>query len=346
MEKGIIKMYNPSKGYGYVTLDSDENTDVFFHISNVVNELKVLLTIGKAYREPVVLETKPSTKLSGQLEGFQVALDMEKRKVGYIQKKEGGFDNEYFFIKDYYSENEYYLQFDNIRRSSPDKFVSYEEEDPVVFTPNTNEKGLIAEDVLLVDTRPFMQGFAAFQDYDGAIAQLLQPGLCEEENWDYIQKPTGNYPILKSYLNYTCKRVYDQGKIKEAIASDGTEYAFFNTGLVNEFQSEIFAYFKKNNKYTDNQPWGIRIPKWWFLEFNTDQSYYRRFFPETPDIATYFEETEIQKLIFDTSLTIRPNWGHLNKRRTRIDSEEIQKMTEQKSFEMRLKIPSLWQQKE
>ncbi len=328
MKEGIVKLYDTTKKFGFIT-PKDNSNDVFFHITNVKNELVVLLENNKGKNEPVLFDEKPSGKLSGQFEGFNVSLDLNKRKVGYIHKKEGDFDNDYFYIKDYYSDDEYYLHHNNIRRSIADKFVSFEEEDPVVFTPEKNDKGLLAKDVLLVDTRPFIQGFAGFQDYDAAILQLLQPGLCEEEDWDYIQKPTGNNPILRSYLNHTCERVVYQGKYKTGKASDGTEYLFFNTGLVDVFQNDIFAYFKKNFRYSSNQPWGIRVPEWWFLEFNTDQSYYRRFFSEAPDIATYFEETEIQKLIFDTTLTIRPNWDHLNKRRTRVDSEEIQRMTEQ-----------------
>lgn len=328
MKEGTIKRYDTTRKFGFIT-PNDEGNDVYFHISNVKNELFVLLENNKGKNEPVLFEEKPSSKLSGQFEGFDVSLNMDKRKVGYIHKKEGEFDNDIFYIKDYYSSDEYFLHHKNIRKTAIDKFVSFEEEDPVVFTPEENDKGLVAKDVLLVDTRPFIQGFAGFQDFDGAIQQLLQPGLCEEEDWDYIQKPTGNNPILRSYLNHTCERVVNQGKCKTGRASDGTEYLFFNTGLVDVFQNEIFAYFKKNYRYSANQPWGIRVPEWWFLEFNTDQSYYRKYFNESPEIATYFEETEVQKLVFDTTLTIRPNWEHLNKRRTRVDSEEIQRMTEQ-----------------
>lgn len=328
MKEGIVKWYDSTKKFGFI-MPNDGGGDVYFHISNVKNELRVLLENNKGKNEPVVFEEEPSAKLSGQFEGFNVSLDLEKRKVGYIHKKEGEFDNEVYYVKDYYSDEEYYLHHKNIRKSTIDKYVSFEEEDPVVFTPESNEKGQVAMDVLLVDTRPFIMGFAGFQNYDDAILQLLQPGLCEDENWDYIQKPTGNYPILKSYLNKTCERVVNQGKCKVGIASDGTEYLFFNTGLVDVFQNEIFAYFKKNYRYSTDQPWGIHIPEWWFLEFNTDQSYYRKYFNESPEIATYFEETEVQKLIFDTTLTIRPNWEHLNKRRIRVDSEEIQRMTEQ-----------------
>jgi cold shock CspA family protein len=328
MKEGFVKWYDSTKKFGFLT-SNDSGGDVYFHITNVKNELVVLLENNKGKDAPVVFNEKPSAKLSGQFEGFDIELDLGKRKVGYIHKRDGGFDSDIFYIKDYYSEEEYYLHHRNIRKSVADKYVSFEEEDPVVFTPEKTEKGLAAKDVLLIDTRPFILGFASFQDYDSAILQLLQPGLCEDENWDYIQKPTGSFPILKSYLNKTCERVVNQKKTKVGVASDGTEYLFFNTGLVDVFQNEIYAYFTRNKRYSDNQPWGIKIPKWWFLEFNTDQSYYRKYFNEAPEIATYFEETEVQKLIFDTTITIRPNWEHLNKRRTRVDSEEIQKMTEQ-----------------
>lgn len=325
MKKGTVKFYDPTNRFGFI-IPNDGDSDMYFHINNVKDELRVLLDNNKGQNEPVIYEEGPSAKHPDHFEGFNVSLDFEKRKVGYVRKKEGGFDNEVYYVKDYYSDNEYYLHHKNIRKSSSDKYVSFEEEDPVVFTPESSEKGQVAKDVLLVDTRPFILGFAGFKDYDAAILQLL--GLCENENWDYIQKPTGNYPILKSYLNKTCERVVKQGKCKVGKASDGTEYLFFNTGLVDVFQNEIFAYFQKNKRYTNNQPWGIRIPEWWFLEFKTDQSYYRKYFNESPEIATYFEETEVQKLIFDTTLTIRPNWEHLNKRRIRVDSEEIQKMDE------------------
>lgn len=226
MKEGIVKRYDSTRKFGFIT-PKDEDGDVYFHISNVKNELKVLLENNKWKNEPVVFDEKPSAKPSAsQFEGFDVALDLEKRKVGYVHKKEGGFDNEVYYVKDYYSDEEYYLHYKNIRKSLLDKYVSFEEEDPVVFTPESNEKGQVAKDVLLVDTRPFILWFAGFQNYDDAILQLLQPSLCEDENWDYIQKPTGNYPILKSYLNKTCERVVNQGKCKIGRGSDGTEYSF------------------------------------------------------------------------------------------------------------------------
>lgn len=92
MKEGVVKLYDTTKKYGFIT-PNDNGGDVYFHLSNVKNELRVLLEINKGKNEPVVYEEEPSARLSGQFEGFNVALDLEKRKVGYIHKKEEGFDN-------------------------------------------------------------------------------------------------------------------------------------------------------------------------------------------------------------------------------------------------------------
>lgn len=327
MEKGFVKTYNSQNGFGFIT--SEKGNDVFFHINNVSGELAVLLTTRKGTKEPVLFNSKPSEKVSGRFEATKVSLDLEKRKVGYIERRESNYDQDIFFIKDYYSDDRYFLHHSNIRKINTDRFVRFEEQDPVIFSPSSNEKGLIALDVVIVDTRTFIQGFAEFQDYNSAIELLGSGNLCEEENWDYIQNKTGGFPILKSYINQTCKRVVDQGKLVTGTSKSGDVYAYFNTGLVDEFQNDIFAYFEKNRNYQDNQPWGIHIPEWWFLEFNTDQSLYYKYFVDIPDIATYFEEAETSKLIFDTRITIRPNWEHLNDRKKRVNSIEIQNMSEQ-----------------
>lgn len=113
MKEGIVKLYDTTKKFGFIT-PNDNSNDVFFHITNVKNELVVLLENNKGKNEPVLFDEKPSSKLSGQFEGFNVSLDLNKRKVGYIHKKDGDFDNDYFYIKDYYSDDEYYLHHNNI----------------------------------------------------------------------------------------------------------------------------------------------------------------------------------------------------------------------------------------
>ena len=86
-----------------------------------------------------MFETKPSEKKPGKLEATQVYLDKSLRKVGYVGVRKGGNDQDVFFIKDYDSEDTYYLDYANIRKKDTDKFVRLDENDPVLFTPESNE---------------------------------------------------------------------------------------------------------------------------------------------------------------------------------------------------------------
>ena len=97
MEKGIVKTYNLQNGFGFIT--SENGNDVFFHINNVSDELAVLLTTKKGIKETVLFKSKPSEKVSGRFEATTVDLDLEIRKVGYIERRESSYDQDIFFKK-------------------------------------------------------------------------------------------------------------------------------------------------------------------------------------------------------------------------------------------------------
>lgn len=324
MEQGIVKFYNREGAYGYL---NSSNGDVFFHISEVKNELKQLLTTNKWRDEPIIFEKKSSQKKEGEYEAFNINLDLSKRYVGYVESSDGKYSTLYF-INDFNTSEKYFFHHSCVRTNAYDKFVSIDEDDPAIFTPSSNEKGLCAIDITLIDQRSYFESFATFTDCDLAL-QDLADNLCEKEDWDYINNKQNSIPVLRSYINQTCKQLVRQGKVMFGRSSYGDEYAFFNTGLVNDFQDEIYAYFQKNRKYSDIQPWGIKIPKWEFLEFETDQSKYYKYFDKPADIASYFDEADATKLVFDTTLTIRPNWEHLNRRKIRVDSPAVKSMNEQ-----------------
>ncbi len=324
--EGTLKYYNRISGYGYLQSQSVSG-DIFFHISNVKNELKQLLVVNKAKGEPIIFEIRESEKKEGEKEACDINLDLDKRHVGCIELEESKYGTSYYYIRDSKC-NRYFLHHSNVRTNDRDRFISIDEGKPAVFTAGENEKGLIALDVVLLDRRSFIEGFAEFSDYNLALQDLAE-NKCEEEDWDYINNKQNGIPVLRSYMNQTCKQLVRQDKVIFGSSYCGDEYAYFNTGLVDTFQNEIYAYFQKNKKYSENQPWGIQIPKWVFLEFNTDQSWYYKYFSEQADIASYFAETDATKLVFDTTLTIRPNWEHLLKRQKRIDSPSIQTMNEQ-----------------
>jgi hypothetical protein len=148
---------------------------------------------------------------------------------------------------------------------------------------------------------------------------------CEIEHWDYIKNPTGGVPVLWSYINYTFDRILTQGKIINGKSSkDNNEYAYFNTGLVTPFQDEIYGYFQKIDIIDKSKQWHVKQPEYEFLEFETDQSRFRKFFPTSPEHATYFAEAEVKELVFDTSLNngkIIVDREHIKNRKNRFPSK-------------------------
>ncbi|WP_420583105.1 DUF3825 domain-containing protein [Reichenbachiella sp.] len=290
-----LKFYNTKKGYGYIENPNDPEKAYFFHISDVKRELSELFAAYKYEDEPVSFEARPSEKKPGQFEAYDVNLDLNSRSVGHITE----FDKGYGWIKEYGSDEMYFMHHSKLK-GSMGKFISVGANDPVVFTPSENEKGKEALDVVKIDTRCPLEVFAEFDDFRQSLYDLKS--LAEPENWDYITKPTEGIPVIYSYINHTFERIMEQNKGVEGKSSkDSSEYLYFNTGLVTPYQDEIYGYFEKI-QITPSEEWGLSEPVYKFLEFETDQSRYRKYFPNSPTIASYFSEAEVHELIFDTSL--------------------------------------------
>lgn len=132
------------------------------------------------------------------------------------------------------------------------------------------------------------------QQYE-ALAQLAL-----QENWYYgtnEDEQSGEYPILRNYLNYTFKRLCYEQKVVVAVDEErNEEYAAFNTGLVDKKYDYIYALFKQNTRYP--------TPYWYLLDFvvageDTGKSL-NRFFNPLPAKADYFEN-RIENMLFDSS---------------------------------------------
>ena len=67
------------------------------------------------------------------------------------------------------------------------------------------------------------------------------------EKWSFGE--SNDNGILKGYLEYTFKRVYEEKKV--IIHKD---YAIFNTGLFNHYYQPVYAYFVPN-LVPDRQEW-------------------------------------------------------------------------------------------
>ncbi len=129
--------------------------------------------------------------------------------------------------------------------------------------------------------------FAYFPQYDDALDYLAN-NLAEKENWDYQHSHTSQKkPILRSYLNYTFRRLQEENKI-----SFFEEQAFFNTGLVTENQEEIFAVFVKHNNPSKQE--------FYFDNFYKESDNRLQSCERLPERASYFEDPT--NLIYDTRL--------------------------------------------
>lgn len=118
----------------------------------------------------------------------------------------------------------------------------------------------------------------------------------KEETWDFKDKPSKYFPVLRSYLNYTFKRLCEQDKIVYC----SNEYkACFNTGLQTKHEDDIYLIFEKNtNKYQAD----------WIFEKMTDKEDEIKEF-DNPQLATYIED--VNDLVFDLTYTIHPDSKHI-----------------------------------
>lgn len=338
MESGFIKWYDNKRGFGHVEGTKGE---FYFHCSDVSEEVYTLLITNHYKDEPVVYDIIPSNSLQGEYQASELTIDFSKRSVGYLVLNE--LDGEKFpYAQDIKTKNKYSISVKNMK-TPPLHFINFEDREgaPVIFTPNET----LADNLEIIDTRRYILRFADFtrkiknkpepvklSSREGYIHALktLKHKFTKDESWDYIQHKTGNVPILVSYLDQTCKRIIEEDKLVTGQSSEGKEYAYFNTGLADEFQSEVFAFFEKNYNYKESGNWSIAIPKWHFLEFNTEESTYRKYFDgrNTAKIASYFEPGTPLVLDPEDLKTAKPNWDHLYDRKNRIAVDNIKEMTE------------------
>lgn len=326
---GQIKFFKPLEFWGKLNVDG-QTKDLYFNYQNVQGELRTLFEFDKFKDEPITFDIGESSKRAGEKEAVNIRLDLTKRQVGHIMQfdQERGIGN----IQDFNSKEKIFFHYSGIRKAYADKYERVEVGEPVVFTIGSNDKGKCAVDILKIDDRYHIEEFANFTNLKQSLSDLKT--LAEAENWDYLKKPTRGVPVLFSYINQTCIRLVKQNKIERGKSTkDKMEYAYFNTGLVTPQQDEIFAYFIKNPNYSELTGWGVQSAEWNFIEFNTEQSVYRRYFIQVPEIATYFSEAEVADLIFDTRVPIIPDKEHLLKRKIRIESERIRNLDDEAFIE-------------
>lgn len=133
-----------------------------------------------------------------------------------------------------------------------------------------------------------------FKDFHSSIEELKNTAM--KEDWDYKKGPLGKNPILENYIKHTFIKLYNEGKVLEQ-----NGYSIFNTGLVTDYQEEIYAFSQQNRR-----PGTI---KWYFLGWRKASDRDLMKFTNLPENANYFSNSS--DLIYDTSLELRTNVNHI-----------------------------------
>lgn len=144
--------------------------------------------------------------------------------------------------------------------------------------------------------------FAFFPSYNNAI-KFLAENLASYEEWDYSDSNQKTYSILKNYLEFTFKKLKQEGKI---IYTADNKFASFNTGLVTNNLEDIFAFFEE---YRNPRP-GSAVP-FCFKAFlkESDNNILNNFSNNLPEIANFFDKPEL--LVFNPKCNLIPDIDHI-----------------------------------
>lgn len=344
-----VTFYDQQKRFGFIS------SLYFFSYSDVKQEMLSLLNSGYYKNEPVVFDIETDKK---GVKAININIDFEKRNLGYLVFKEVPSGESIPCVRDMKTEEVIQLYREEKKYpNGKNRFINFEDfvDTPVIFSYGKDKYGEKATNWQLIETRPYILRLCDFRKKIGdenvdtwegfkRASKDLRSTFCKEESWNYHNpanedpifggEGTNNEsldndcPVLYSYLNQTFKRVIEENKLIFGLASKtGTEFAYFNTGLANEEQEEVFAYFKKNNKYKETQSWGLSVPKWYFLKFDTRESKYRRYFDITDALpAQYFAKGTPLHLEPEDLSTAQINMEHLWKRKERVANNQIKNM--------------------
>ena len=144
--------------------------------------------------------------------------------------------------------------------------------------------------------------FAFFPDYNSWISTLAD-NLADSEDWDFSDSHNKSYSILKSYLEFTFRKLQSEKKV---VFTSDNQFASFNTGLVTSNLEEIFAFFEayRNPGPGHTTPYCFKA----FLK-KSDNQILRYFSHSLPDVANYFEKPEL--LIFNPKCDLIPDIEHI-----------------------------------
>lgn len=170
---------------------------------------------------------------------------------------------------------------------------------------NVDKKWFGIEFVDRTDLYSFIRGtfvigdlvFPSWQDGLDFLENLSK--LAIPEKWHYDTKRSSvNHPILRSYLSHYYFKLLSEGKVLFS-----GNWAAFNTGLLDEYFSEIFVVCEVDSNSNEYLPRFLKP-----MVCREDHQLLQKF-DKTPETAAFF--TDIKEVVFDSSLEIKTNNVHI-----------------------------------
>ncbi|WP_375559869.1 DUF3825 domain-containing protein [Bernardetia sp. OM2101] len=316
--KAVVKYFNPQHNHGKAY--TDDGKEVYIHVDKISDEAKIL--IEKEEVEFDIVEGERRGKIEYSANNVKritprytgVIVDFADG-IGRVRCKE---DREYYDI--------HYREFIDTRGNTiyENTMVKMIEGDDIEFD-KTKHRGNNAAGRIYYDSRLPLYKFAQIPNMDRKFSDLA---LLSPEPWNYLNSDPENkfLPVLKNYILYTFARL----KKEEAkydimrISYSTTEYiwkgkkrdiqcACFNTGLANQRQEGIYAFFVENLNRKS-----VLEPKWVLSKFCKSSDRDMSVFKEKPESPDYFREiTDISEIIYNPSLDHELNYEHILKDRNK-----------------------------
>lgn len=146
-----------------------------------------------------------------------------------------------------------------------------------------------------------LESFAFLESWQRFLSDLADKA--RREDWDFADAPDKRRSILRQYIKYTFSRLVRENKV--CVSADG-QLAAFNTGLVDEYLSDVYACFVPNKN--------DRGTAWRYEGFCTagSRGVGKRLvdaFDPLPQPPSYFKNSE--DVIFDHTGWIQSDFEHI-----------------------------------
>jgi cold shock CspA family protein len=308
MPEGRIKWFDAASGRGYITVEGQEK-EVKVRRSaikddryrNLVPAEPVTFEMEDKPNGPIATLVKSLIPEAGRYRGTVLSFDHETMR-GFILPDGAKEDDPPVF-----------LHRREIMGKSRTDVIPDDGESVEYAIQKDWEFGQKAIAVKRLDAAPPLHRFADMGRDDDWLVKLER--TADDEDWQYKQKPNHycRFPILKSYLRYTFKRLLEESQMSRyTIAygrdSAGRKLACFNTGLDTQYHEPVIALFKANPDRRDDRPWK--------LEGFYEASHTRLHGPfddGVPVTAEYYTDPSV--LVYNRAYSIEINARHIAKDR-------------------------------